>query len=144
MKTEGEARMPESRAHTARELMAKPESRARSARKLRAKPESRAKPETRVAEGFGEGARKPLPRKFLQNQFWNDATWWILYIEIAWSCNSLKAGLDGNKIIQWEVWWLSSELWALQIALTQFSSMGQQQRREGKIIRGIKAATGKH
>ena len=48
MKTEGEARMPESRARTARETIAKPESRARSARKLRAKPKSRAKPETRA------------------------------------------------------------------------------------------------
>ena len=59
MKTEGEARMPESRARTARESMAKPESRAQSARKLRAKPESRAKPETRA----GEGARQALPHK---------------------------------------------------------------------------------
>ena len=36
--------------------------------KLRAKPEPRAKPEKKRGEGSGEGAREPLPRKFLKNR----------------------------------------------------------------------------
>ena len=48
-------------------LRAKPEPRARSARAFEGVARaSRAKPEKKRGEGSGEGAREPLPRKFLK------------------------------------------------------------------------------
>ena len=51
---------------------AKPESRARSARELMAKPEPRAKPEKKRGEGS-----EPLPRNFFEIITWNRAIWCI-------------------------------------------------------------------
>ena len=105
MKTEGGVRMPESRARTVRELMAKPESRAQSARKLRAKPESREKPEPRAGEGFGEGAiqfkkhkiRRDYVKKrrimIVSRHNHHYALIYLFYRELNWDCKVNQASL---------------------------------------------------